>query len=148
MSRRRKPVYYVVAFSPEGMDEMRLLGPLETEVMDEVWRRHTGSTTIRSVWEPLARRRPIAFTTVMTIMNRLAEKGLLVRRGHARAYRYAPRESRDAFMARVSKSVAEGMIKDFREYAVSQFVAALERADPRKLDELRRVVNAHRRSRE
>lgn len=142
----RKPVYYVVAFTSRGRDETRLLGSLEAEVMEEVWRLGGGSTTIRGVWEALAARRPIAFNTVMTIMNRLAEKGLLIRRGHARAYRYVPRESRDTFMARVSKSVAEGMIKDFGDYAVAQFVAALDRADPRKLDDLRRVVNAHRKS--
>lgn len=115
-----------------------VLGSLEAEVMEEVWRQ--GETTIRRVWDALAKRRPIAFNTVMTVMNRLAEKRILVRRGHRGAYRFAAREPRDAFMARVSREIAQGLVRDFGDYAVAQFVTAVWDVDPAKLETLRRAL--------
>lgn len=134
MSKRRS----ILAFKLRGRGLTRVLGSLEAEVMKEVWRQ--GETTIRRVWEALAVRRPIAFNTVMTVMNRLAEKGTLMRRGHTGGYRFSPRETRDAFMARVSKAIAEGLVKDFGDHAVAQFVAAVRDVDPAKLAALRRAV--------
>ncbi|HXF82850.1 MAG TPA: BlaI/MecI/CopY family transcriptional regulator [bacterium] len=125
-------------FRARGRGLTRVLGSLEAEVMEEVWRQ--GETTIRRVWDALARRRSIAFNTVMTVMNRLAGKGILVRRGHSGAYRFAAREPRDAFMARVSHEVAQGLIRDFGEHAVAQFVTAVRAVDPAKLRTLRRAL--------
>ncbi len=106
--------------------------------MEEMWRQ--GRTSIRRVWESLSSRRTLSFNSVMTIMNRLAEKGILIRGGRPRAHWFRPRESRDAFLTRVSKSVAEGLVKDFGDYAVAQFVAAVRDVDPQRLDALRRAV--------
>lgn len=125
-------------FRMRGRGLTRVLGSLEAEVMEEVWRQ--GETTIRRVWDALAKRRPIAFNTVMTVMNRLADKGILARRGHRGAYRFAARETRDAFMARISHAIAQGLIRDFGDYAVAQFVTAVRDIDPAKLETLRRAL--------
>ncbi|HEX6062217.1 MAG TPA: BlaI/MecI/CopY family transcriptional regulator, partial [Candidatus Limnocylindria bacterium] len=53
------------------------LGPLETAVMDRLWKRR--QATVRDVVDDLAKSRSLAYTTVMTIMTRLHAKGLLVR---------------------------------------------------------------------
>ncbi len=111
--------------------------------MDEVWRQ--GETTIRRVWEVLRARRPLAFNTVMTVMNRLASKGLLVRRGPPRRYRFRARHSREAFLSRISRQLAEGYVRDFGTYAVAHFVDALRDLDPARLEELRKAVAAARR---
>ncbi len=116
----------------------RVLGSLETKVMEEVWRQR--ETSIRGVWEALQRRRRLSFNTVMTVMNRLATKGFLIRRGPSGRYRFQARESREVFLAGVSKAIATGLIRDFGDYAVAQFVAALREVDPAKLDALRRSV--------
>jgi predicted transcriptional regulator len=119
----------------------RVLGPLETEVIEEVWRQGE-TTTIRRVWDALRRQRPMSFNTVMTVMNRLAEKGILIRRGQTGSYRFFARVNREVFLAGVSKAIAAGLIRDFGDYAVAEFVAALREADPEKLEELRRTVAA------
>jgi len=129
---------YVQTFRLHDRGLRRVMGSLEAEVMEEMWRR--GRTTIRRVWESLSSRRTLSFNSVMTIMNRLAEKGILIRGGRPRAHWFRPRESRDAFLTRVSKSVAEGLVKDFGDYAVAQFVAAVRDVDPQRLDALRRAV--------
>ena len=62
----------------------RVLGDLEADVMEVLWRR--GEASIREVWEELKRRRSITFNSIMTIMNRLVAKGLLRREdGRGRA---------------------------------------------------------------
>lgn len=128
------------AFRLRGRGLGRVLGSLEAAIMEQVWRQ--GETTIRRVWEAIAARRPINFNSVMTVMNRLAGKGILIRRGHARSYRFLARETREAFLAGVSKAIAKGLIKDFGDFAVAQFVAVLRDVDPAKLDALRRAVAA------
>ncbi|MGH2361211.1 MAG: BlaI/MecI/CopY family transcriptional regulator [bacterium] len=129
---------YVQTFRLRDRGLRRVMGSLEAEVMEEMWRQ--GRTTIRRVWEPLSSRRTLSFNSVMTIMNRLAEKGILIRGGRPRAHWFRPRESKDAFLTRVSKSVAEGLVQDFGDYAVAQFVAAVRDVDPQRLDALRRAV--------
>src|SRR5437762_1023683 len=61
---------------PEKAEE-KFLGPLETEVTVRLWKRR--SATVRDIVEDLAKTRELAYTTVMTIMVRLHDKGLLER---------------------------------------------------------------------
>ncbi len=56
---------------------LKVLGPLETEIMQIVWREKF--TTVKKVHQALQNQREIAYTTVMTTMTRLAEKGVLNR---------------------------------------------------------------------
>lgn len=75
----------------------------ELEIMHVVWELDGG--TVRQVHERLNRRRPLAYTTVMTMMNILEEKGHLTRRKEGRAYRYQP--------VRPKNQVIAGMVDDF-----------------------------------
>ncbi len=72
----------------------RLLPPLELEVMKTLWQ--LGESTVRDVQRELGRRRPLAYTTVMTLLDRLARKGAATRRKQGRAHVYTPVLSRDA----------------------------------------------------
>jgi BlaI family transcriptional regulator, penicillinase repressor len=65
------------------------LAPLELECMSVLW--PMGEGTVREIHVRLAELRPRAYTTVLTIMDRLAQKGIVTRRKVGRAYRYAPR---------------------------------------------------------
>lgn len=81
------------------------------------------------------------YKTVLTVANRLVEKGLLVREGASvRAYRYRAIETREAFLARVSATVASGLVGDFGRHALAQLVRAADEVDPAYLDELERLV--------
>lgn len=76
---------------------MNRLGALERAVMDAVWSR-TGPATVRAICSDLADR-SLAYTTVMTVMERLSRKGMLRRELTGRAWRYQPARTRDEFVA-------------------------------------------------
>ena len=75
----------------------------ELEIMHVVW--GLGGGTVRQVHERLNRQRPLAYTTVMTMMNILEDKGHLTRSKQGRAYRYQP--------VRPKAQVIAGMVDDF-----------------------------------
>ena len=69
--------------------------------MDVLWDRSTGAgVTVREVAEAL-RDRELAYTTVMTVLDRLAGKGMVEREREGRAWRYRPAASREAHIARL-----------------------------------------------
>ncbi|MER5766494.1 BlaI/MecI/CopY family transcriptional regulator [Streptomyces sp. NPDC001985] len=69
------------------------LGELEDAVMTRLWRWNR-PVTVREVMVDLQRERPIAYTTVMTVMDKVHRKGLLRRELDGRAYRYTPVSTR------------------------------------------------------
>ena len=76
-----------MAGRPKGLDPH--FAPLESEVMAAIWAAK-GALSVRQVLDALNRQRaePLAYTTVMTVMNRLVGKGALTRNGTARRYVY------------------------------------------------------------
>ena len=110
-------------------DELQgLLGPLETEVMEQVW--ELGDTTVRDVHQALADRRDLAYTTVMTTMARLASKGLLERDTSGLAHRYRPAISREEYAESTVTSVVDWLVDRFPEPAMSYFVQVMGDGDP------------------
>lgn len=82
---------------------MTRLGDLERAVMDVLWDRAGGTATgvtVREVAEAL-RERELAYTTVMTVLDRLAGKGMVEREREGRAWSYRPAASREAHIARL-----------------------------------------------
>lgn len=117
----------------------RVLGDLEAAIMESLWERPVPAT-IREVTEHLSTQRVLAFNTVMTVMNRLVDKGLLVRTKAGRQHLYRPALDREAFLADVAHEISRGLVGDMSEFAVAQFAAAVAEVDPAKLDELERLV--------
>jgi predicted transcriptional regulator len=76
---------------------MRPLTPLELEIMEVVWQFK--KATVRQVFEVLRERRKLAYTTVMTVMGTLEQKGHLKRAKEGRAYLYVPTRSRGAALS-------------------------------------------------
>jgi predicted transcriptional regulator len=76
------------------------LGDLEREVMTQLWDA-AGPLTVRQVHERLQRDRDLAYTTVMTVLDRLAKKDVVTRRKEDRAYLYAPAQTREEMTAAV-----------------------------------------------
>ncbi|MGI5349615.1 BlaI/MecI/CopY family transcriptional regulator [Streptomyces sp. CA-250714] len=76
----------------------RPLGELEDAVMTRVWRWNR-PVTVREVLEDLQKERTVAYTTVMTVMDNLRQKGWLRRDQEGRAYRYAAVSTRAAYSA-------------------------------------------------
>lgn len=74
------------------------LGELEQSVMDQLW-SSAEPQTVRQVHETLSRKRDLAYTTVMTVLQRLARKNLVVQHRDDRAHRYSPAHGRDELVA-------------------------------------------------
>jgi predicted transcriptional regulator len=119
-----------------------VLGPLETEIMEVVW--DLGDVTVRDVHGRLQEKRPIAYTTVMTTLGRLADKGLVRRLEEQPAHRYLPLVSRDQYAHSTVKSVVDWLIGHFPDPAVAYFLDRVEREDERVIDRLREVIDERR----
>jgi predicted transcriptional regulator len=116
----------------------RNLGPLEAEIMGVLWDMPQAS--VREVTERLNTVRPhqhLAYTTVMTVMGRLAEKGLLARELLGKTYEYRARYSQQDYLARLSNERVTSVVEEFGELALSQFLSQLDQLDR---DQLRRLL--------
>ena len=114
----------------------RVFGELEAAVMDAVW--NCSEASVAEVCQRLGKDEH--YKTVMTVMNRLVQKGVLRRRRESRAYLYSATQERDDFESRLSRRVAEGLVRDYGDLAVAQFVDALDAVDPELLDRLEAMV--------
>jgi len=115
------------------------LHELEAEVMEEVWRRERA--TVREVLEALNEGpKQRAYTTVMTIMSRLHEKGLLARERDGKGYVYRPAFSREEHRARLSRELVRGLVDEFGDVALAQFAAELDTVDASHRSALKKLA--------
>jgi len=121
------------------------LGPLEESLLDAVWGR--GSATVRELLESSSVCRDLAYTTVMTTLDRLFKKNLLTRKTEGRAFRYTPRVTREelhreaageAFRQLLNASPAPSL-------PLSYLVEIVSERDAHLLEHLRQLVEAKRR---
>lgn len=116
----------------------KILGPLEAEVMEAVWAADK-PVTVREVLAGLNGKRgnQLAYTTVMTVMSRLAEKGILKRHQEGRGYVYESTAHDPAGIA------VREVLRDFGDAALAEFVDEA-RADPKLLRRLERLLDRDR----
>ncbi len=150
----------IPAFKLDHTGLARLFGDLEARIMEIIWQLEeatVGDVLARLGGDPsagdvlssaLSSSKGVSkgsgqgyhYNTVMTVMSRLADKGVLTRRREGRAHVYAPVQDRAEFMALVSRDVAEGLLREFGALAIAQFIDAADAVDPELLAELRRRV--------
>ena len=94
------------------------LAPLELDCMNTLW--PMGEGTVREIRERLAERRPRAYTTIMTIMDRLARKGIVDRRKAGRAYIYRANLTAEDARAQALKQVVENFFGGSKEALKAQ----------------------------
>ncbi|MGZ4429274.1 MAG: BlaI/MecI/CopY family transcriptional regulator [Nocardioidaceae bacterium] len=112
------------------MAQKSRMGELERAVLDRLWARDRPAT-VREVHEALAADRDIAYTTVMTVMDRLAKKGLVRQQREGRAYLYSAASSREEMTAELMRDALEEFATGDRRTALVAFVgesSAEERA--------------------
>jgi BlaI family transcriptional regulator, penicillinase repressor len=94
------------------------LAPLELDCMNTLW--PMGQGTVREIRDSLAARRPRAYTTIMTIMDRLARKGVVERRKVGRAYIYRPNLSAEDARTQALGQVIENFFGGSKEALIAQ----------------------------
>lgn len=117
-------------------------GPLEKKVLELLWAERC-PVLVRHVLRAFP---DLAYTTLMTTLDRLYRKGVLVRRRHGRAFAYEPRCSREQLMSEmVSGRVADLLAASGAGTAIlSTLVDAVGRKDAALLDELDALIQAER----
>ena len=117
-----------------------MLTPLELDIMKAVWRQ--APVTVRDVQQAIQASRSLAYTTVLTIMDRLYHKGVLTRKLRSRTHLYEPvisyAEARDEAVHTLLRNFFEGSQEKFREYLDGDSIEPLADygfAAPSSLDE-------------
>lgn len=122
-------------------------GELQTQIMAALWRLGTG--TVEQVRAALPSRYRGAYTTVQTVLNRLAERGFLARERSGPAIVYKPKLSETQYLSRTIKHTLAAASPDARQAALAQLISGLgdnERADLQRLtDEVDAARKAKRR---
>lgn len=117
------------------------LGDLERVIMEHLWNL-TAETdhwvSVREVLEQFAGDRKIAYTTVMTVLSRLVNKGLAVRERDGRAWRYRPVDTRESLTATTMRRTLDDMHVTDRRTALLHF---LDGATPEELSDLRDALS-------
>ncbi|MEO7587836.1 MAG: BlaI/MecI/CopY family transcriptional regulator [Arachnia sp.] len=116
---------------------MAIRGALEQTVMELLWASGE-PRTVADVLEEVNRDRDLAYTTVMTVLDRLAKKGMVTRDRVDRAWQYLPADPQDVVVARDLAEALDGVPRGVRVEALRRFAASLpaeERDALRPVDE-------------
>lgn len=100
--------------------------PLELLCLKALWSLGQGS--VKEVRELVAPDRPLAYTTVMTVLDRLARRGIVTRRKEARAFVYVPEVSRDAMRRLALKEFLDSYFES-SQHQLLQFLEGESRAE-------------------
>ena len=131
-------------FRPTSRGVKQVLGKLEAEVMTLLWQQP--NQTVLEVEDRLRRKREIAHTTVLTTLDRMYQKGYLLREKQGKAFVYAPRYTREEFERGMAQEVLGALIGGLGEPVLSTFVD-LVGEDGTKLDRLEELIRQKRQER-
>lgn len=118
-------------------------GPLEIQVLEALWERASAS----SVHDIQPYIPGCAYTTVMTTMDRLFQKGVLSREKHGRCFVYSAIQTRDAQITSIAESWTKSMLPSDSKMAgpvLSRFLEAVVKRDPQLADELEQMIRDRR----
>ncbi|MBA3672899.1 MAG: BlaI/MecI/CopY family transcriptional regulator [Gemmatimonadaceae bacterium] len=122
----------------------RVLGELEERLMEIVWKEHPLS--VREVCARVRRTR-LAYTTVMTTLDRLHTKGLLARTKQGNAFLYLPAIDHTEYQRRVIETALAPMFAQDAESVLAALIKVAASVDERNLARLERLIAEHRRRR-
>jgi predicted transcriptional regulator len=116
------------------------LHELEAEIMDDVWAR--GACTVRDVLDALNARSPTprAYTTVMTVMQRLDGKGLLQRERDGRRDVYVAALSRAEYAQARAGAQVGALVDEYGDVALAHFARHMSQLDPKRREQIRRLA--------
>ncbi len=126
-------------------DDSRISGELQTQLMAALWR--LGAGTVEQVRSEIPPRYRGADNTIQTVLNRLAERGLLSRRKAGNAFEYRPRISEAEYLSRSIASTLSGASVGARQAALARLIADLDKDELSDLQRLAGELPEKRRKR-
>jgi predicted transcriptional regulator len=138
--KERSTIDYNASYMRNELDVPPPLHELESEVMEEVWRRRQAS--VREVMDALnaVAGKKRAYTTYMTIMARLGGKGVLERTRKGKTDFYRPVYSRDRYTDLRAEAEVDSLVDQFGEVALGHFARQMAQLDPERRRALQRLV--------
>jgi predicted transcriptional regulator len=121
------------------------LGDLQAQIMSALWRIDAG--TVEDVRSELPARYRGAYNTVQTVLNRLAERGLVTRHKRGNAFEYRPALSEADFLSKSIATTLAGASSGARQAALAQLIGGLEQGELKELQELARQLEGGSRKR-
>ena len=122
-----------------------ITGELQTQIMSALWR--LGSGTVEQVRRALPPRHRGAYNTIQTVLNRLAERGLLTRHMIGNAFEYRPAMSEAEYLSRSLSQTLAAASMDARQAALARLIGGLDKSELAKLQRLARQTGEKRRKR-
>jgi predicted transcriptional regulator len=126
-------------------EDKRISGELQTQLMSALWR--LGAGTVEQVRSELPPRYQGAYTTVQTVLNRLAERGLLSRHKLGNAIEYRPKVSEADYLSRSIARTLAGASSGARQAALARLIADLDKGELTEIQRLASDVATKRRRR-
>jgi predicted transcriptional regulator len=121
-------------------------GELQTQILPVLWR--LGEGTVEQVRAALPTRYRSAYNTVQTVLNRLAERGLLARERQGLAYVYRPRVTEAEYLSRSIETTLAGASTEARQAALARLVGGLDQRELTALRNLARDIDRRRQAAE
>lgn len=129
---------------PEHSGLRASLFDLEAEIMEIIWLRGKADVAVSEVHSILEARRELAYTTVMTTMTRLHDKGLLTRRKDGRRYVYQAAMTEAEFIETMTREVLGSLPAVGQQTAIALLVEQVAQADASQLDAIEAIIRARR----
>lgn len=117
------------------------LSQLELAIMEIIWA--CGECTVRDVVDRLDKTKPLAYTTVATVMTRLTEKGAIKKQGEGLSITYVPKLTKEHMSKTVAKSFLSKFIHSFGDAAFSSFAESIEELPKDKKNYLLKLLNEY-----
>lgn len=140
-----KNVMKGIRIRPEQEGLKSSLFDLEAEIMELVWSEAWNEFAVSDVHTVLESRREVAYTTVMTTVSRLFDKGVLKREKDGRRYLYRPTMARSEFVEAMTREVLGSLPPVGRDAAMAMLVERVADADDAELDRLEALIREKRR---
>lgn len=115
------------------------LGELETAVMEIVWQHD--EVSVREVWEALQPTRPLAYTTVMTVMGRMVPKGVLAVEKRGKTAYYRATGTREEVLALQAQRAVHDVLSNFGNAAITEFLREMQTIDPERFSKLLDLID-------
>lgn len=132
-----------VVFKPGNRGMEKIIGKLERAVLEVLWRR--GNLPGREIYTQVCRRKKLAYTTILTVLNRLVKKGIVIRNKVDGIYFFAPATKKDEFERRVASLVIKGIFEISPACAVSTFVDILSGWDEQEVEKIMKLLEERKR---
>ena len=133
-------------FRPGERGSAATFGPLEAEVMDDVWAAGK-PVTVGDIADARARRKPIlAYSTIKAVLTNLVDKGYLSKQLIGRANSFVAKQSKEEFQRDVVGGVVDSLLRDYRNPLLSHLADELA-DDPKSIAEFERLLAERKRRR-